>query len=81
MPITEADLEVTSAREPAQLELKQSTLQYCTVIRITIMSATQSGSPPSTRTLDHIVHLTPPGTVHETAEQFRQLGFTLVVDH
>ncbi|KAI9507130.1 glyoxalase-like domain-containing protein [Russula earlei] len=32
----------------------------------------------STRTLDHIVHLTPPGTFHETAEQFRQLGFNVV---
>ena len=32
-------------------------------------------SSPSTKTLDHIVHLTPPGTFHDTAEQFRQLGF------
>ncbi|KAJ7700893.1 glyoxalase-like domain-containing protein [Mycena rosella] len=32
----------------------------------------------STKTLDHIVHLTPPGTVHETAEQFRQLGFNVI---
>ena len=23
-----------------------------------------------TRTLDHIAHLTPPGTIHETTEQF-----------
>jgi hypothetical protein len=30
--------------------------------------------------MDHIVHLTPPGTIRETAEQFRQLGFKLVVD-
>ena len=35
-------------------------------------------SSPSTRTLDHIVHITPPGTFHETAEQFRQLGFKSV---
>ncbi|KAF8264651.1 peptidase S8/S53 domain-containing protein [Lactarius quietus] len=33
---------------------------------------------PSTRTLDHIVHLTPPGTIHETAEQFRELGFNVI---
>ncbi|KAJ6606327.1 glyoxalase-like domain-containing protein [Mycena vulgaris] len=32
----------------------------------------------STKTLDHIVHLTPPGTVQETAEQFRQLGFNVI---
>ncbi|KAJ7118918.1 glyoxalase-like domain-containing protein [Mycena epipterygia] len=31
-----------------------------------------------TSILDHIVHLTPPGTVHETAEQFRQLGFKVI---
>jgi hypothetical protein len=29
----------------------------------------------TTKTLDHIVHLTPPGTVQQTAEQFRGLGF------
>ncbi|KAJ7253371.1 glyoxalase-like domain-containing protein [Mycena haematopus] len=32
----------------------------------------------STKTLDHIVHLTPPGTVQQTADQFRQLGFTVL---
>ncbi|KAF8191555.1 glyoxalase-like domain-containing protein [Mycena galopus ATCC 62051] len=32
----------------------------------------------STNTLDHIVHLTPPGTVQQTAEQFRQLGFNVL---
>ncbi|KAJ7491110.1 glyoxalase-like domain-containing protein [Mycena latifolia] len=32
----------------------------------------------STKTLDHIVHLTPPGTGQETAEQFRQLGFNII---
>ncbi|KAJ7348960.1 glyoxalase-like domain-containing protein [Mycena albidolilacea] len=32
----------------------------------------------STKTLDHIVHLTPPGTVQQTAEQFRQLGFNVL---
>ncbi|KAH7890071.1 glyoxalase-like domain-containing protein [Phlebopus sp. FC_14] len=30
---------------------------------------------PSTKTLDHIVHLTPPGTVDEVSRQFRELGF------
>ena len=33
---------------------------------------------PSIRTLDHIVHLTPPGTIQETAKQFRELGFKSV---
>ncbi|KAF7353772.1 Zn(2)-C6 fungal-type domain-containing protein [Mycena venus] len=32
----------------------------------------------STKILDHIVHLTPPGTVKETADQFRQLGFNVL---
>ncbi|KAF7298419.1 Zn(2)-C6 fungal-type domain-containing protein [Mycena kentingensis (nom. inval.)] len=32
----------------------------------------------ATSTLDHIVHLTPPGTVRETAEQWRKLGFKYV---
>ncbi|KAJ6497102.1 glyoxalase-like domain-containing protein [Mycena vitilis] len=32
----------------------------------------------STKTLDHIVHLTPPGTVEHTAEQFREHGFTVL---
>jgi hypothetical protein len=36
-------------------------------------------SSPSTKTLDHIVHLTSPGSFHDTAEQFRQLGFKLFV--
>ncbi|KAJ6546839.1 glyoxalase-like domain-containing protein [Mycena capillaripes] len=31
-----------------------------------------------TKTLDHIVHLTPPGTVQQTADQFRQLGFNVL---
>ena len=35
-------------------------------------------SSPSTKTLDHIVHLTSPGSFHDTAEQFRQLGFKSV---
>ena len=35
-------------------------------------------SSPSTHTLDHIVHLTAPGTFHDTAEQFRRLGFKFV---
>ena len=33
---------------------------------------------PSTRTLDYIVYLTPPGAILETAEQFRKLRFKLV---
>ncbi|OBZ75973.1 putative ATP-dependent permease [Grifola frondosa] len=33
---------------------------------------------PSTRILDHIVHLTPPGTLDSTAAHFRALGFTVV---
>jgi len=32
----------------------------------------------ATSILDHIVHLTPPGTVDETANQFRQLGFNVI---
>ncbi|EMD34335.1 hypothetical protein CERSUDRAFT_107536 [Gelatoporia subvermispora B] len=32
---------------------------------------------PSTRILDHIVHLTPPGSLAETSAQFRSLGFTV----
>ncbi|KAJ7221568.1 glyoxalase-like domain-containing protein [Mycena pura] len=32
----------------------------------------------ATSTLDHIVHLTPPGTVHETSEQWRRLGFNVI---
>ena len=31
---------------------------------------------PSTKALDHIVHLTPPGTVEEASRQFKDLGFT-----
>jgi hypothetical protein len=33
---------------------------------------------PSIRILDHVVHLTRPGRIHETAEQFRELGFKSV---
>lgn len=33
---------------------------------------------PSTKTLDHIVHLTPPGSVHHVSQQFRDLGFKCV---
>jgi len=32
---------------------------------------------PSTRILDHIVHLTPPGTLPQAVQQFRGLGFTV----
>ncbi|KAJ7885389.1 glyoxalase-like domain-containing protein [Mycena leptocephala] len=32
----------------------------------------------TTKTLDHIVHLTPPGTVQQTAEQFRGRGFNVL---
>ena len=32
-------------------------------------------SMPSTKTLDHIVHLTPPGTVDRAMQQFKDLGF------
>jgi len=32
----------------------------------------------NTKTLDHIVHLTPPGTVQETSEQFRRQGFRVI---
>jgi hypothetical protein len=39
-----------------------------------------SSLPPSTRTLDHIVHLTPPGTFRDTADQFRELGFKFRVE-
>ncbi|CAK5279206.1 unnamed protein product [Mycena citricolor] len=30
------------------------------------------------KTLDHIVHLSPPGTVHENAAQWRELGFNVI---
>ena len=29
----------------------------------------------NTNTLDHIVHLTPPGTVDQVTAQFQELGF------
>ncbi|KAG0706464.1 glyoxalase-like domain-containing protein [Suillus ampliporus] len=35
-------------------------------------------STPSTKTLDHIVHLTPPGTVNEVSWQFQDLGFHVI---
>ncbi|KAG6902672.1 hypothetical protein C0995_013364 [Termitomyces sp. Mi166 len=35
-------------------------------------------SNSSTNTLDHIVHLTPPGSVEETSQQFWELGFTVI---
>lgn len=35
-------------------------------------------SSPSTKTLDHIVHLTPPGSVNEVSRQFRDLGFQVL---
>ncbi|KAJ3999686.1 glyoxalase-like domain-containing protein [Lentinula boryana] len=33
---------------------------------------------PSTKCLDHIIYLTPPGSVNETAEEFRKLGFNVL---
>ena len=39
---------------------------------------TMSKTTVNTRTIDHIVHLTPPGTVDEVSEEFRKLGFTYV---
>lgn len=33
---------------------------------------------PSTKILDHIVHLTPPGTVELASQQFRDLGFNVI---
>ncbi|KAE9408058.1 hypothetical protein BT96DRAFT_20352 [Gymnopus androsaceus JB14] len=33
---------------------------------------------PSTNRLDHIVHLTPPGSLNETTEQFQKLGFNVL---
>lgn len=38
---------------------------------------TRSMSEPSTKILDHIVHLTPPGTVELASQQFRDLGFNV----
>ena len=35
-------------------------------------------SGPSTRILDHIVHLVPPGTLPQAVQTFRDLGFTYV---
>ncbi|KAF8177618.1 glyoxalase-like domain-containing protein [Pholiota molesta] len=35
-------------------------------------------SSVNTRTLDHIVHLTPPGSVEEVSTQFRKLGFNVL---
>ncbi|KAF5386834.1 hypothetical protein D9615_002017 [Tricholomella constricta] len=37
-----------------------------------------NASSTSTKTLDHIVHLTPPGSVQATSEQFRELGFNVI---
>ncbi|KAI0090867.1 glyoxalase-like domain-containing protein [Irpex rosettiformis] len=34
-------------------------------------------SSPSTRILDHIVHLVPPGTLPQAIQRFRDLGFTV----
>ncbi len=34
---------------------------------------------PSTSILDHIVHLTPPGTLEETVSAFQNLGFTFAL--
>ncbi|EIM82444.1 uncharacterized protein STEHIDRAFT_149511 [Stereum hirsutum FP-91666 SS1] len=39
------------------------------------MSSKTGTGAPLTTILDHIVHITPPGTVEKTAEQFRELGF------
>ncbi|THH20052.1 hypothetical protein EW146_g1242 [Bondarzewia mesenterica] len=36
---------------------------------------------PSTKILDHIVHLTPPGTLEEASEQFRKLEFNTERHH
>ncbi len=33
----------------------------------------------STNIIDHIVHLTPPGSVKKTTEQFTSLGFKCVL--
>ncbi|KAJ3719943.1 glyoxalase-like domain-containing protein [Lentinula raphanica] len=33
---------------------------------------------PSTKCLDHIIYLSPPGTVKENAEEFRKLGFNVL---
>ncbi|KAI0343777.1 hypothetical protein BDW22DRAFT_1207813 [Trametopsis cervina] len=33
---------------------------------------------PSTRILDHIVHITPPGTLPQAVQAFRELGFTVI---
>ncbi|KIK70998.1 hypothetical protein GYMLUDRAFT_33103 [Collybiopsis luxurians FD-317 M1] len=33
---------------------------------------------PSTKCLDHIVHLSPPGKLVETVEEFRKIGFTVL---
>ncbi|TFK81920.1 hypothetical protein K466DRAFT_590928 [Polyporus arcularius HHB13444] len=33
---------------------------------------------PSTKILDHIPHLTPPGTLQASADAFRKLGFTVI---
>ncbi|KAH8984989.1 glyoxalase-like domain-containing protein [Lactarius hatsudake] len=37
-----------------------------------------TGVPVGKLTLDHIVHLTPPGTIYATAKQFRELGFNVI---
>ncbi|KAI0668389.1 glyoxalase-like domain-containing protein [Trametes maxima] len=38
----------------------------------------QMSASVSTRILDHIVHLTPPGTLEQSVKAFRDLGFTVV---
>ena len=35
--------------------------------------------PLNTQTLDHIVHITPPGSVDEVSKQFKELGFKSVI--
>lgn len=34
----------------------------------------------NTRTLDHIVYLTPPGTLEDAVRDFRAIGFQCVID-
>ncbi|KAF8162765.1 glyoxalase-like domain-containing protein [Crassisporium funariophilum] len=38
----------------------------------------QCGQDTNTRTLDHLVHLTPPGSVETSSKQFRELGFNVL---
>ncbi|TFK61487.1 hypothetical protein BDN72DRAFT_778127 [Pluteus cervinus] len=42
------------------------------------MASESPTTEPSTRIVDHLVHLSPPGSVEQASQQFRDLGFTVI---